>query len=213
MVTSAAGACGCKINCQALGPCSCTALSGRTSKWLYCFLLHFLIFLQLMCFFSHPPASPFFPTFPILRRSERVLYSAQTYTLWMYKRSCELQPTSQRLSQAGAPSSARHARRRYSASARWHRLARRCCASVAADVRLPAEVSLSFGSSMITRARGIRGWLFASICKYLKPRKNIRITFIVSDEIRVLNFISFYLCLFGSLFIWIIVIICFFDYL
>ena len=43
--------------------------------------------------------------------------------------------------------------------------------------------------------------------------KNIRITFIVSDEIRVLNFILFYLCLFCSLFIWIIVIICFFDYL
>ena len=44
------------------------------------FLQHFCIFLQLMCIFSKPPPH-FSPTFPILRGSERVLYSAHTYTL------------------------------------------------------------------------------------------------------------------------------------
>ena len=45
------------------------------------FLQHFCLFLQLMRIFSNPPPPNFFPTFPILRGSERVLYSSHTYAL------------------------------------------------------------------------------------------------------------------------------------
>ena len=48
--------------------------------WLYFFLQHFCIFLQLMCIFSNPPLH-FYPTFPILSCSESVLYSTHMYIL------------------------------------------------------------------------------------------------------------------------------------